>query len=181
MPIPTCAVCFIAEVRTASDYEGSPIQELNRRYTSVLIRNCQRSGQNGRDQDRSRSEAAARRPFRRDRTFGLASRQRQRPAPGYANRPRPRQHADLRYLCRWSLLHGDFDRLNPGSDEVRQLVGINASTLVPLKPDPVAALEMENFSRFIRRCDFKAEPFDYKAHTGHLLRIALRELSGAYP
>ena len=29
---------FIAEVRTASDYEGSPIQELNRRYTSVLIR-----------------------------------------------------------------------------------------------------------------------------------------------
>ena len=29
---------FIAEVRVASDYEGSPIQELNRRYTSVLIR-----------------------------------------------------------------------------------------------------------------------------------------------
>jgi TetR/AcrR family fatty acid metabolism transcriptional regulator len=29
---------FIAEVRTASDYEGSPIQELNRSYTSVLIR-----------------------------------------------------------------------------------------------------------------------------------------------
>jgi AcrR family transcriptional regulator len=29
---------FIAEVRTASDYEGSTIQELNRRYTSVLIR-----------------------------------------------------------------------------------------------------------------------------------------------
>ena len=29
---------FIAEVRTASDYEGSAIQELNRRYTSVLIR-----------------------------------------------------------------------------------------------------------------------------------------------
>jgi TetR/AcrR family fatty acid metabolism transcriptional regulator len=28
---------FIAEVRTASDYEGSAIQELNRRYTSVLI------------------------------------------------------------------------------------------------------------------------------------------------
>jgi TetR/AcrR family transcriptional regulator, fatty acid metabolism regulator protein len=29
---------FISEVRTASDYEGSAIQELNRRYTSVLIR-----------------------------------------------------------------------------------------------------------------------------------------------
>src|ERR1700730_11221717 len=29
---------FIAEVRTAGDYEGSAIQELNRRYTSVLIR-----------------------------------------------------------------------------------------------------------------------------------------------
>jgi TetR/AcrR family transcriptional regulator, fatty acid metabolism regulator protein len=29
---------FISEVRTASDYEGSPIQELNRLYTSVLIR-----------------------------------------------------------------------------------------------------------------------------------------------
>jgi TetR/AcrR family fatty acid metabolism transcriptional regulator len=29
---------FIAEVRVASDYEGSAIQELNRRYTSVLIR-----------------------------------------------------------------------------------------------------------------------------------------------
>jgi len=29
---------FISEVRTASDYEGSPIQELNRQYTSVLIR-----------------------------------------------------------------------------------------------------------------------------------------------
>ena len=29
---------FIAEVRVASDYEGSPIQELNRRYTAVLIR-----------------------------------------------------------------------------------------------------------------------------------------------
>jgi TetR/AcrR family transcriptional regulator, fatty acid metabolism regulator protein len=29
---------FIAEVRTASDYEGSSIQEMNRRYTSVLIR-----------------------------------------------------------------------------------------------------------------------------------------------
>ena len=29
---------FIAEVRVASDYEGSSIQDLNRRYTSVLIR-----------------------------------------------------------------------------------------------------------------------------------------------
>jgi TetR/AcrR family transcriptional regulator, fatty acid metabolism regulator protein len=29
---------FIAEVRIASDYEGSAIQEMNRRYTSVLIR-----------------------------------------------------------------------------------------------------------------------------------------------
>jgi TetR/AcrR family transcriptional regulator, fatty acid metabolism regulator protein len=29
---------FIAEVRVASDYEGSAIQEMNRRYTSVLIR-----------------------------------------------------------------------------------------------------------------------------------------------
>jgi TetR/AcrR family transcriptional regulator, fatty acid metabolism regulator protein len=29
---------FISEVRTASDYQGSPIQELNRLYTSVLIR-----------------------------------------------------------------------------------------------------------------------------------------------
>jgi TetR/AcrR family fatty acid metabolism transcriptional regulator len=29
---------FISEVRTASDYQGSSIQELNRRYTSVLIR-----------------------------------------------------------------------------------------------------------------------------------------------
>ncbi len=29
---------FISEVRTASDYEGSSIQELNRLYTSVLIR-----------------------------------------------------------------------------------------------------------------------------------------------
>jgi AcrR family transcriptional regulator len=29
---------FITEVRTARDYEGSAIQELNRRYTSVLIR-----------------------------------------------------------------------------------------------------------------------------------------------
>lgn len=29
---------FISEVRVASDYEGSAIQELNRRYTSVLIR-----------------------------------------------------------------------------------------------------------------------------------------------
>src|ERR1700751_4967727 len=29
---------FIAEVRVASDYEGSPIQQLKRRYTSVLIR-----------------------------------------------------------------------------------------------------------------------------------------------
>jgi AcrR family transcriptional regulator len=29
---------FISEVRTASDYEGSPVQELNRQYTSVLIR-----------------------------------------------------------------------------------------------------------------------------------------------
>jgi TetR/AcrR family transcriptional regulator, fatty acid metabolism regulator protein len=29
---------FIAEVRVASDYEGSAIQELNRRYTSILIR-----------------------------------------------------------------------------------------------------------------------------------------------
>lgn len=29
---------FIAEVRVASDYEGSTIQELNRRYTSILIR-----------------------------------------------------------------------------------------------------------------------------------------------
>jgi TetR/AcrR family fatty acid metabolism transcriptional regulator len=29
---------FISEVRTASDYEGSSIQELNRQYTSVLIR-----------------------------------------------------------------------------------------------------------------------------------------------
>jgi hypothetical protein len=29
---------FISEVRTASDYEGSAIQELNRLYTSVLIR-----------------------------------------------------------------------------------------------------------------------------------------------
>jgi TetR/AcrR family transcriptional regulator, fatty acid metabolism regulator protein len=29
---------FIAEVRGASDYEGSAIQQMNRRYTSVLIR-----------------------------------------------------------------------------------------------------------------------------------------------
>jgi TetR/AcrR family transcriptional regulator, fatty acid metabolism regulator protein len=29
---------FISEVRTASDYQGSSIQELNRLYTSVLIR-----------------------------------------------------------------------------------------------------------------------------------------------
>ncbi|MEW6642864.1 MAG: TetR/AcrR family transcriptional regulator [Pseudomonadota bacterium] len=29
---------FIAEVRVATDYEGSAIQDLNRRYTSVLIR-----------------------------------------------------------------------------------------------------------------------------------------------
>jgi AcrR family transcriptional regulator len=29
---------FISEVRTGSDYEGSSIQELNRLYTSVLIR-----------------------------------------------------------------------------------------------------------------------------------------------
>ena len=29
---------FISEVRTASDYEGSSIQELNRLYTSVLVR-----------------------------------------------------------------------------------------------------------------------------------------------
>lgn len=29
---------FIAEVRVESDYEGSAIQDLNRRYTSVLIR-----------------------------------------------------------------------------------------------------------------------------------------------
>jgi AcrR family transcriptional regulator len=29
---------FISEVRTASDYEGSPVQELNRQYTTVLIR-----------------------------------------------------------------------------------------------------------------------------------------------
>jgi AcrR family transcriptional regulator len=29
---------FISEVRTASDYEGSSIQEMNRLYTSVLIR-----------------------------------------------------------------------------------------------------------------------------------------------
>jgi TetR/AcrR family fatty acid metabolism transcriptional regulator len=29
---------FISEVRTASDYEGSSIQQLNRLYTSVLIR-----------------------------------------------------------------------------------------------------------------------------------------------
>lgn len=29
---------FIQEVRTASDYHGSPVQELNRRYTSILMR-----------------------------------------------------------------------------------------------------------------------------------------------
>lgn len=29
---------FISEVRTASDYQGSPVHELNRRYTSILVR-----------------------------------------------------------------------------------------------------------------------------------------------
>lgn len=29
---------FISEVRTASDYQGSPVQQLNRRYTSILVR-----------------------------------------------------------------------------------------------------------------------------------------------
>ena len=29
---------FISEVRTASDYRGSAIQQLNRRYTSILIK-----------------------------------------------------------------------------------------------------------------------------------------------
>ncbi len=29
---------FIAEVRTAADYQGSAIQQLNRRYTSILVR-----------------------------------------------------------------------------------------------------------------------------------------------
>jgi TetR/AcrR family fatty acid metabolism transcriptional regulator len=29
---------FIAEVRTAADYQGSPVQQLNRRYTSILVR-----------------------------------------------------------------------------------------------------------------------------------------------
>ena len=29
---------FISEVRVASDYDGSPVQELNRRYTSTLIK-----------------------------------------------------------------------------------------------------------------------------------------------
>jgi AcrR family transcriptional regulator len=34
------ALCrlFIAEVRVAADYPGSPLQELNRRYTSLLLR-----------------------------------------------------------------------------------------------------------------------------------------------
>jgi len=39
---------FISEVRTASDYQGSSIQELNRLYTSVLIRivkNAVKSGE----------------------------------------------------------------------------------------------------------------------------------------
>jgi len=39
---------FISEVRTASDYQGSSIQELNRLYTSVLIRivkNAVRTGE----------------------------------------------------------------------------------------------------------------------------------------
>ena len=29
---------FISEVRTATDYHGSPVQELNRRYTAILVR-----------------------------------------------------------------------------------------------------------------------------------------------
>jgi len=29
---------FISEVRTAADYQGSPVQQLNRRYTSILVR-----------------------------------------------------------------------------------------------------------------------------------------------
>lgn len=29
---------FISEVRTAADYQGSPVQMLNRRYTSILVR-----------------------------------------------------------------------------------------------------------------------------------------------
>lgn len=29
---------FIAEVRTAADYQGSAVQQLNRRYTSILVR-----------------------------------------------------------------------------------------------------------------------------------------------
>jgi len=29
---------FISEVRTASDYQGSAVQQLNRRYTSILVR-----------------------------------------------------------------------------------------------------------------------------------------------
>ncbi|WP_371422450.1 TetR/AcrR family transcriptional regulator [Tardiphaga sp.] len=38
---------FIAEVRTSSDYEGSAIQDLNRRYTSVLIRIVREAVTNG--------------------------------------------------------------------------------------------------------------------------------------
>src|SRR5882762_8715445 len=44
------------------------------------------------------SEASARRDFWRDRASGLASRQWQGPASGYANRPRPHDHADVRHL-----------------------------------------------------------------------------------
>lgn len=38
---------FIAEIRVASDYHGSAIQELNRQYTSILVRLMQQAGQDG--------------------------------------------------------------------------------------------------------------------------------------
>lgn len=38
---------FISEVRTASDYQGSPVHELNRRYTSILVRIIEAGVANG--------------------------------------------------------------------------------------------------------------------------------------
>lgn len=41
--------------------------------------------------------------------------------------------------------------------------------------DLIAALERKDIPRFGRRCDFKAQPFQYLAHLGHLLGIAPRK------
>ncbi|MFT3953000.1 MAG: TetR/AcrR family transcriptional regulator C-terminal domain-containing protein [Piscinibacter sp.] len=64
---------FISEVRTATDYQGSPIQQLNRRYTSILMRIVDDGIANGEVRGDIEIRAGARHDLWRDRAFVVAA------------------------------------------------------------------------------------------------------------